>query len=63
MNMNGTVLLLEDGGIHKGQCEECMQRQGVIFCNLFISRNVKLECVNLIMQLYENFKNLNYMSV
>ena len=48
--------------IHQGQCEECKPRQGVVFCNLFITFNVKYDYVNHRTQMCEYFKSLNYMS-
>jgi hypothetical protein len=48
--------------IHQGRCEECKQLQGVVFCNLFITINMKFDYVNHMTQLCEYFKSMNYMS-
>ena len=48
--------------INQGQCEECKPHQCVLFCNLFITLNVKYDYVNHRTQMCEHFKSLNYMS-
>ena len=43
--------------IHQGQCEEWKLHQGVVFCNLFITFNVKFDCVNHRIQMCKYFKS------
>jgi len=47
--------------IYQGQCEEYKPHQGVVFCNLFITLNVKFDYVNHRTQMCAYFKSLNYM--
>jgi len=49
--------------IHQGQCEERKPHQGVVFCNLFITFNVKFDYVNHMTQLCEYFKSKLHVSL